>query len=523
VKFVFLLMGSLLLLVGLPVSTSAQILATPTPNTSERTSDDASPADASDPGLTIHVVQRGETLYGIGLQYGLTAQQLADLNGIFDQSNIRVGQRLLVPADDTAEPLPQTHTVQPGESLSVIAESYGVDVSLLLQQNNLSSADVIYPGQELTIAAPRTLPPPPQSADAERTPAASEPADSATAVAEADTGILDNPSSPTISGNIHTVAAGETLFRIATTYGLSTAELADANNISDPTRIYTGQQLIIPGFDPVAELDLPAPIVGLDVQPLIFKEGETGSVEVSTESFQTVIATFLGNELTVQALDSGQRHVMLIPVPLFTEAGVYPLTLFATGQDGTVTEFTFNIRISGGGYPTQNLNVSAEMMNLLAPAVQDNELQLIENITRIVTDVKYFDSAFSIPAAAAMNAPFGTRRSYNGGEVNSFHSGADFASAPGTPIFAAAPGKVVLTDTLNIRGNTVIIDHGWGVYSAYAHLQGINVALGDVVETGQIIGSGGSTGRVTGPHLHWEIWVHGVPVNPLQWLQRSFP
>ncbi len=522
-KFVSLLIGSLFLLVGLPVITSAQILNTPTPNTSDSAASDDTLADASDPGLTIHVVQRGETLYGIGLQYGLTIQELADLNGIFDQSNIRVGQRLLVPADDTTEPLPQTHTVQPGESLSVIAESYGVDVNLLLEQNDLSSLDVIYPGQELTIAAPRASTPEPPSTDAESTPAASDTVDSATTVAEADTGILDNPTPPTVSGNIHTVAAGETLFRIATNYGLSTAELADANNIGDPTRIYTGQQLIIPGFDPVAELDLPAPIAGLDVQPLIFKEGETGSIEVRTVSFQTVIATFLGDELTVNALDSGTRHILLIPVPLFTEAGVYPLTLFSTGQDGAVTEFTVNIRVSGGGYPTQNLNVSAEMMNLLAPAVQDNELQLIENITRIVTDEKYFDSAFSIPAAAAMNAPYGTRRSYNGGAVNSFHSGADFASAPGTPIFAAAPGKVVLTDTLNIRGNTVIIDHGWGVYSVYAHLQGINVALGDVVEMGQIIGSGGSTGRVTGPHLHWEIWVHGVPVNPLQWLQRSFP
>jgi murein DD-endopeptidase MepM/ murein hydrolase activator NlpD len=194
-----------------------------------------------------------------------------------------------------------------------------------------------------------------------------------------------------------------------------------------------------------------------------------------------------------------------------------------TGTDGTVTEFTFNIRISGGGYPTQNLNISEEMVSLLAPAVQQNELQLIENITRIITDIKYYDGAFGIPAAAAMNAPYGTRRSYNDGAVNSFHSGADFASAPGTPIYAAAPGKVVLTDTLNIRGNTVIIDHGQGVYSTYAHLQSINTALGDIVETGQIIGAAGSTGRVTGPHLHWEIWVYGVPVNPLQWLQRSFP
>ena len=80
-----------------------------------------------------------------------------------------------------------------------------------------------------------------------------------------------------------------------------------------------------------------------------------------------------------------------------------------------------------------------------------------------------------------------------------------------------------MADTLNIRGNAVVIDHGWGVYTLYAHMSSILVSLGDIVQTGQVIGLAGTTGRSTGPHLHWEVWVHGVPVNPLQWLQSALP
>lgn len=474
-------------------------------------------------GLSIHVVQRNENLFRIALRYGLTTQELADINGIFDVNSIKVGQRLLVPSADDATPPPRTHTVQPGETLSSIAQAYDIRLETLLERNNLTDADTLYAGQELSIVAdelPAATPTPLPASTPQNPPPPS------TAVAEAssdpDDTIADDI--PLVSDNLHIVQPGETLFRIATGYGLTTAELADANNISDPTRITAGQQLIVPGLEPVINnADLPAPITALDVQPLIFKEGETGGITLTTATSATVSATFLDRDLTVIPQQDNTRHQMLVPVPLFSENGVFPVTITASPPDGSVTEFTFNIRVAGGGYPTQNLNISAEMANLLAPAVQENELNMIESVTRIFTEEKYYDGAFSIPAAAAMNAPYGTRRSYNGGDVSSFHSGADFASAPGTPIYAAERGKVVLADALNIRGNTVVIDHGWSVYTVYAHLQSIDTTLGQTVDTGQVIGTAGSTGRVTGPHLHWEVWVNGVPVNPLQWLQRSFP
>jgi murein DD-endopeptidase MepM/ murein hydrolase activator NlpD len=127
-----------------------------------------------------------------------------------------------------------------------------------------------------------------------------------------------------------------------------------------------------------------------------------------------------------------------------------------------------------------------------------------------------------LPAAATVISPFGTRRSFNGGGFDRFHSGTDFAGAPGTPVLAAAPGIVVLAASLNIRGNATVIDHGWGVFTGYWHQTEQFVSVGDYVTIGQPIGTIGATGRVSGAHLHWELWVNGVPVDPMQWVLQSF-
>jgi murein DD-endopeptidase MepM/ murein hydrolase activator NlpD len=82
---------------------------------------------------------------------------------------------------------------------------------------------------------------------------------------------------------------------------------------------------------------------------------------------------------------------------------------------------------------------------------------------------------------------------------------------------------IVFTDFLTVRGNATIIDHGWGIYSGFWHQSEIQVEVGDRVETGQVIGLVGGTGRITGPHLHWELWVNQVPVDPEQWLVEAFP
>jgi len=115
------------------------------------------------------------------------------------------------------------------------------------------------------------------------------------------------------------------------------------------------------------------------------------------------------------------------------------------------------------------------------------------------------------------NSIFGTRSIFNGVR-RSPHSGTDFLSPAGTPIQAPNGGRVVLARNLYFTGNTLVIDHGLGLLSLFAHLSAFSVQEGDVVSTGQIVGNVGATGRVTGPHLHWAVRANGSRVDALSLL-----
>ncbi len=456
---------------------------------------------SGDGGVTIHVVQRGETLFQIALQYGLTTEELAALNGIVDQSNIWVGQTLLVPAiSGPVMPPEQTHIVQPGESLQSIAGLYGVDAMTLATENGVTAENPLVVGQRLRIPrlAPEVVAAPPAEPPVALPP---EPADVV----------------------LHTVLDGDTLFKIATQYGLTVADLVQANAIEDPTLIYVGQQLLIPGVQPPRiAAELPAPATRLTVNPLVLVEGQTGHFKLWTTRPVTLTGTFLDRPLSAGYDAAEGAYSMFVGVPVFTEPGVYPLTLNMTDEGGATHTITAHIQVVGGSYGSEYITLLEDRTNLLDPNVESAEENLIRSIASAFTTTRYFDGPMGLPAAAAMTSRFGTRRSYNGGGFDRFHSGADFAGAPGSPVIAPAPGVVVLADALNVRGNAIMIDHGWGVFSGYWHQTELYVKPGEMVTTGQVIGTIGSTGRVTGAHLHWEVWVNGVPVDPMQWVRQSF-
>src|SRR6266851_5639889 len=110
---------------------------------------------------------------------------------------------------------------------------------------------------------------------------------------------------------------------------------------------------------------------------------------------------------------------------------------------------------------------------------------------------------------------FGKRRILNG-KAGSPHGGVDFPAPAGTPVYAAQRGRVVLAQPLYFSGNTVVLDHGLGLYTFYAHFESISVQPGDLLGTGALLGRVGATGRVTGPHLHWGATVNRARTNPLQ-------
>ena len=136
------------------------------------------------------------------------------------------------------------------------------------------------------------------------------------------------------------------------------------------------------------------------------------------------------------------------------------------------------------------------------------------------TNKKYFSGSFEKPASGRISSGFGKIRTYNNGRVNS-HAGVDIANKKGSPIKAPQNGVVLLSKTLNIHGNTVVLDHGLGVVSIYCHLNKRHVKKGAYVKKDQKIGAMGRTGVASGVHLHWGLSVQNVRVNPLFWTSKN--
>ncbi|MCC6612776.1 MAG: peptidoglycan DD-metalloendopeptidase family protein [Anaerolineae bacterium] len=421
--------------------------------------------ESPQPGLTIHVVQRGENLFRIGLRYGISVDDLARLNGILDVTNIQVGQRLLVPA----APGTAVEAAPPAESAPV-------------EQAQVPEAP---PQESAPAAEPETL-----------------------------TSLPDRV--------WHIVLPGETLFKIATAYGITVNELSSANSIGDPSLIYVGQQLLIPGIEPPQiAVELPANVVDVRIQPQVFVAGRTGMAVLATRAPANVSGSFVGQTLRGSTDDARMVHVVLFGIPINTGAGVYPLVIDIDDGSGP-TSLTINAQVVDGQYYTEGITIPNDRLALLQGDVNDAEASLVSQIMATYTPVRMYDGPMTLPAAAAITSPFGSLRSYNSGVLQSLHTGTDFAGAPGTPIFAAGSGQVVFSGHLDVRGLATIIDHGWGIHTGYWHQTETYVQVGDTVSAGQVIGTVGSSGRVTGPHLHWELWVNGVPVDPMQWVQQTF-
>jgi len=145
------------------------------------------------------------------------------------------------------------------------------------------------------------------------------------------------------------------------------------------------------------------------------------------------------------------------------------------------------------------------------------ESKRLHKLWMVVTPKKLWTEAFRKPTAGAFGSPFGLRRIFNG-KPRSPHSGLDIRSPMGTPIHASNRGRVVEASNLFFTGNTVVIDHGLGLYTLYAHMSRIDVKPGQDVGRGQVIGLVGATGRVTGPHLHWGAKLVGARVDPVSLL-----
>lgn len=243
----------------------------------------------------------------------------------------------------------------------------------------------------------------------------------------------------------------------------------------------------------------------------------------------TIVSTAALSSLELKAFDRAQTAqpqratnsrtwTALVGIDLDTPAGKYPVTIRGISQGGEATT-THTLVVTEKAFATRQLEVDPDFVSPPASlAVRiARETAAVSAAFASTSGPNPARLFFSRPVPHRANSVFGTRSIFNGQPRNA-HSGADFLSPSGTPIKSPGSGKVVLADNLFFSGGTVIVNHGMGIMSLFAHMSRIDVKPGDDVVQGKVVGLVGATGRVTGAHLHWAVRVNGARVDPLSLL-----
>lgn len=206
----------------------------------------------------------------------------------------------------------------------------------------------------------------------------------------------------------------------------------------------------------------------------------------------------------------------LIGIDLDVRPGTYPIEVAVTPAGSGVIASAQTLTVIDKKYPVRRLRVAPGFVDPppseLARIQQD--AAALQTIFDAAGSPRQWQGAFQAPVSDPPNSSFGARSIYNG-QARSPHSGTDFGAKAGTPVTAPASGTVALARPLYFTGNTVVLDHGLGLYSLLAHLQEIGVKEGDHITRGDVVGLVGGTGRVTAPHLHWSVRLNKARVDPL--------
>ena len=212
--------------------------------------------------------------------------------------------------------------------------------------------------------------------------------------------------------------------------------------------------------------------------------------------------------------------VALLAVPLETKPGNLDLRL---SWEGGLKSQGLRLKVLPSPYPRQKIKV-ARLHKRLKAARQDGEAEVLEGAQARSPGGPRWRGAFIAPVPGPLTAPFGALRTYNRGQASWRHKGEDLRAGEGTPVLASNEGQVALArPSLALSGGTVVLAHGYGLTSAYYHLSRLEVAEGQLLKKGQVLGLSGATGLATGPHLHFQMELNGHPVDPRQWILEQGP
>jgi murein DD-endopeptidase MepM/ murein hydrolase activator NlpD len=477
---------SSILLVALILFTATPVLAqTATP---PATTPEPSPTPANEP---VYIIQSGDTLWSIANRFNITVDDLTTANPDVDPTLLAVGQKLVIPGLEGVSGVLNTEVIPYGDTFRSLSRRTQVSDAMLRKLNRLISPTELYAGTSLIVPVQE--------------------------------GALALSSRATI-------ASGESLLELAVSQGSDPWVLAGINGLAGTWDALPGDVL----YSPAGQTDstangLPAVFSSAELKDLPLKQGGTAEIRITLAQKATLSGTLVDYPLHFFQMEDGS-FVALQGIHALLAPGAYPLKLEAKLEDGSTQTFEQNVLIVSGNYPDDPLLVVEP--DTIDPTVTKPEEAQLVSIAAAATTQRFWNGGFISPASNypgvnGYTSRYGNRRTYLGQgpnvEIHGFHTGLDFGGGTGLPITAPADGKVVFAGPLVVRGNATIIDHGWGVYSGFWHQSEIDVKVGDMVKQGQVIGLVGGTGRVTGPHLHWEVWVNGIQVDPLDWLNETFP
>jgi murein DD-endopeptidase MepM/ murein hydrolase activator NlpD len=389
-----------------------------------------------------------------------------------------------------------SYTVAPGDTLGAIANRFGVTVDDLVAFNGIADPNLLAVGQVLSI-----------------------PNGSGVAIASA------GSSAAVYSGPTGSVLArpGDTIARLAARFAQDPGVIATLNGAEPATRLFPGQPINLPADAAPAQAPLYfGAITGVEVSPSIV-QGRAGHIYVETTRPLAVNASWMGQPIVFSPIHpDGLRQFALLPVDALQDVGTYDLVLGYTTTRGAQVSRTWPIAVEDGGYESQQIVVSDDKAAAMTPDAINAEREKVVGTWSQVSPILLWQGTFARPIDPQYptTSPFGTRRDYSVADIGNFHAGQDFGAPEGVLVTAPAAGTVVLAEPVTVRGSAVILDHGRGIFTGYWHLSEIMVEVGQQVAPGDVIGIVGNTGLSTGAHLHWEMRVNGVAVDPTQFLDE---
>jgi len=431
----------------------------------------------------VYIVQEGDYFQDIAYRFHVSLQDLAAANGITNPDQISIGERLVIPGLEDIQGVLNTEKVSYGETLNSLALRYHTTTKMLERLNHLTDPNELYAGYSLVHLQE------------------------------------DNPS---ILSKRASLSTGQSLLELSILNNTDPWSVLADNRLDNSSSILAGDTVRVPGDGDSGPGGLPSVVSSVDISGLT--QGQTAQILVSAGDGISITGSLVDHALSFfQEPEFG--YVALQGIHAMLQPGLYPMVLKITLPENTAFIFSQNVLVFAGDFLYDKpLSVDPATLD---PETTGPEDKLWMGLASQVTPDKNWQGTFSLPVepvfAECYSSKFGSRRSYNGSDYAYFHTGLDYCGQVGDPIYAAASGVVVFTGELTVRGNATMINHGQGVFTAYMHQSEILVNVGDQVEQGQLIGRVGNTGRVEGPHLHFEVLVGDVQVNPLDWLNQVFP